>query len=464
MDAFLASGALPFAVLNLAIGDLGFVLIPLLMQYEKKGEERQVLESSFTALSLLAVAITVIGVWGHRWILRMTTAASMPAQTFELAASIAPAIWVIMGLTVIGSFLTGIHHYRRSFAIPAMTQALPYLGMIAGGLLGASRIGILSVAIGWVLGTLLRNIALYQFMAQPRMRLSGTIQHPAVARLFKSAFSLGISLLPFTVLPVIDTFWASRLPVGSISYLGYATRIVIALTGIVVQGICVVLFTDLSEDVANNRIDSFHRKMVQAIDAILLAIVPLAILVMTLRSPLIAALLQRGKFAPSATMGVAQVLPFYLLGMIFMAPMAIVNRGFYALGDYATPSKLGLVSLAVYIAVSGLLIRHYSYVGIGIAYAVFWCFTLLLQSYALGKTVGSFLQQDLLVFFGKVVLSSLFAAGVVAWIADSLCSSLGRFSGLSCAAIVGVVFFVALTHFVFRIPQFRILLSAVTRR
>jgi putative peptidoglycan lipid II flippase len=464
MDAFLISGALPFAVLNLAIGDLSYTLVPLLMGYEKKGEECEVSDSAFTALSLLALAVAVVGVLGHRLILRLTTAGNTPPQTFELAASIAPMVWVVVGLTVLGSFLTGLHHFRRSFSYPAMTLALPYLGMTAGGVLGASRFGILSVVTGWAVATLLRVIALYCLLAPPRVRFHWYPFHPAVARLFKSTAMLGISLLPFTVLPVIDTFWASRLPIGSISYLGYSTRVIIALAGMVVQGLCVVLFTDLSAHIANDDIDSFHRKLVAAIHGILLFIVPMAMLALVLRSTLVSILLERGHFLPSATLGVVRVLPFYLLGMIFMAPMTIVIRGFYALGDYATPAKVGLLSLPAYTVASGLLVRHYSYIGIGMAYAIFWCLTLGVECYALGNKVGHLLGADLFAFLGKVTLSSLAAACAVNFLIDPLHATLGQYLGPGCAAGIGLSIFIVLAHFVFRVPQFRTLAGFVTQR
>jgi putative peptidoglycan lipid II flippase len=464
MDAFLISGALPFAVLNLAIGDLSYTLIPLLMRHDKTGEERRVSDSAFTALSLLALAVAAVGALGHRLILRLTTAGSMPPQTFELAASIAPMIWVVVGLTVIGSFLTGLHHFRRSFAYPAMTLALPYLGMIAGGLLGASRFGIISVVTGWAVATLLRDIALYCLLVPPRVRFHWAPYHPAVPRLFESTGMLGISLLPFTVLPVIDTFWASRLPIGSISYLGYCSRIIIAMAGMVVQGLCVVLFTDLSEDIANENIDRFHRKLVAAIHGIVLFIVPLATLALLLRATLVSILLERGHFLPSATLGVIRVLPFYLLGMIFMAPMTIVIRGFYALGDYVTPAKVGLLSLLVYSAASGLLVGQYSYVGIGMAYALFWCLTLAIECYALGSKTGRLLDADFFAFLGKVTLSSLVAGVAVSLLISPLHATLGKYFGSGCAAGVGLSIFIVLAHFVFRVPQFRTLASFVTQR
>ncbi|MDR3724538.1 MAG: lipid II flippase MurJ [Terracidiphilus sp.] len=461
MDAFLACGAVPFVVLNLAIGDLGYVLVPLLMEYEKKDKVTDAVNSSFSAISLLSLVVTLLGILGHRWVLRMTTASNMPAQTFDLAVSIAPLMWVVIGLTIMGSYLTGIHYYRREFTQPSVTLAFPYLGMIVGGLLGARQIGILAVVLGWVAGTFLRDVVLYITLCTPRARLTLKLFHPATWELLKTLPPLGVSLLPFTALPMIDVYWASRLPVGSISYLGYSNRIVIALASIVVQGLSVVLFPDMSEDIAKGDFEAFRLKVSEAIKVIFLAIVPLAIFVAIVRMPVLAVVLQRGKFSVASSEGVAKVLPLYLFGVVWMAMMNIVIRSYYALQEYLTPAKIGTVALILYIVLPSVLINRFSYLSIGIAYSVFWFVMFFLQGHFLGKKVGPILNCRLLEFFGKVLLSSLFAAGLLAATGRVLGWEMKSTVALVAQGAGSLVIFVAISYFVFRLPQYNKLLEVI---
>lgn len=461
MDAFLASGAIPFAILTLAIGDLGYVLVPLLLQYERSGEVQRVIDLSFTAISLIAAGLTMVGILANRWILRASTAGKLPTHTFELAVSISPTIWVVVGLTVLGSFLTGVHHYRRSFALPAMTLVMPYLAMMAGAVAARARIGILAVALGWAAGLLTRNLVLYAGLPWPKARLCWSLREPAIAKLLKSLFPLGISLLPFAVLPSIDVFWASRLPVGSISYLGYSSRIGIALTAIAVQGICVVLFPHLSDDMGNGRVDFFRVKLLGAMKAIVLIIVPMVVLMIVLRVPLLELALQRGSFTHTSTVCVARVLPFYLIGTIWMAMMNIVIRGFYASGNYATPAKLGLASVLLYTVLSGLLIHRFSYVGIGMAYAVYWFVNCMLQLHCLEKTVGKLLTAEMLLFIAKVVLSSALVGLAIFGIVGPLNAMFGRIMSIVSVGMAGLSLFLLVTRYIFRIPQFRTFFAAV---
>ena len=60
-----------------------------------------------------------------------------------------------------------------------------------------------------------------------------------------------LSLLPFTILAPIAYFWASKLEIGSISYLGYSQSFAGFLSVAVSMGIAVVSFPELADRFAN---------------------------------------------------------------------------------------------------------------------------------------------------------------------------------------------------------------------
>ena len=464
MDAFLACGAVPWVILSLAIGDLGYVLVPLLTRCEKKGTADAAINSTFSAVLLLSLAVTAVGIAGHRPILRWTTSSNMPAQTFALASSLAPAMWVVIGLTIMGSFLTGVQYYRRQFAIPSLTLAFPYLGMIMGGIVGARHIGIMAVAIGWVGGTVVRDVILLVTLRGARIRPTLHLSNPACRQLFRSLPLLGLSLLPFAALPMIDVYWASRLPVGSISYLGYSNRIVIALASIVVQGICVVLFPDLSDHIARGEIDVFRGKVVEAIKIIVLVITPLLMMVALARLSVVQFALQRGRFSFDSAVGVSRVLPLYLLGAVWMAMMNIVIRSFYALQNYRTPAAIGLFGLALYTGTIALLIGPLSYLAVGVSYSVFWTFMFVVQTYYLGKSINGLLNREFAVFLLKVSAGATTAAGAVALISLAAGAPFNNGALAVAQGMLAMLIFVLLGYYVFRFPQYTVLMGALLKR
>jgi len=465
MDAFLAAGALPLAVLGLVIGELGFVLVPLLAHRRENPQE--LAETASRLFSLLAVAglgIALLGVAGHGWILRLTTHAAIPSATLELAIALAPWIWLLVGLNFVCSFFTGLCHFHRRFALPAVVLSLPYLGMIVGGLEWSPGFGIRSVVYGWTAGTLVKTVVLAAgIWKESGLSFRWTLGHPLNRELGMSLVPLGVALLPFTVLPVVDVFWASGLPHGSVSALGYASRIGIALTTILVQGIAVVLFPAIADDGAAGQTDEFRRKVAQAIRSILLVIVPVAALTAALRVPLLELLFERGSFDRADTLAVARVLPWYLAGMLGMAPMNIISRGFFALRHYRTPALLGLGSLVFYAALCALLVPRFSYVGIAAAYAVVWPVTFLVQSRFLGKAIGPLLDGEMFRLLLQVGTSALLGALLAESLVGQLQPRLGAVPGLFFSGLAGLAVFAGLAYFVFKVPHLRMLVAGAAR-
>jgi len=243
--------------------------------------------------------------------------------------------------------------------------------------------------------------------------------------------------------------------------LGYSTRIVIAISSIVVQGLSVVLFPDLSEDALQGQLLAFRAKLRHALEAIFAFIVPLASLAYLLDGEMLVALLQRGRFTASSSHGVLHVLPFYLLGTLWMAMMNIISRSYFALRSYVVPALTGLLALIVYVGISGALIGRYSYAGIGVAYVVFWTFLFFLQLRMLERRLGPLLTGPLMRFMAAVLL----CAGV-AILASLGCTHLlpkqsGVLVHVAIASISFLVFYLLISVRLFHIRHYPELFHAL---
>jgi putative peptidoglycan lipid II flippase len=318
--------------------------------------------------------------------------------------------------------------------------------MIAGGLLLASRVGIESVVVGGAIGFAVQCLLLSSVVVgHRRFTFSLDARSLNVKGFFLDFVLLVFSFLPFTILQVIDVFWAARLPDGSISYLGYASRVVISLTGLIVQGISTVLFPFFAEYIANGELVILREMILKAIKTILLFAFPIIAILTALRIPLIEIMFQRGEFDQSSTIGVARVLPFYLIGMIGVAPMNILIRGFYSLRDLRTPAKLGFVAIALYILLCGLLVNTFSYLGIGIAYAVYWNFMFILQSVMLSRRIGRFWSNADLAFVLKTAIGAIITGSAVHYSYERLVNErFGVLFGTTFSALIGIIIFLGM--------------------
>ena len=342
MDCYLVAIALPFAIMGVATGGIGFIFIPILTEYQNdKNELQHLINKSFTLIVAGAGLISLLGcVFGGPLV--ALTVSNFPEKKMILAVSLARIIWVMVGFTILNNFLVALHHFGKVFVFPAATFLLPPLSVLIGSILLAPVIGIKSVAVAFAMGTFLQFICLLPIITRNRrFEILLNFNHPGIRKAIFSIVPLLLSVLPFTILPTIDVFWASRLSDGSISYVGYSNKIIVTFTTVIVQGVSVVLFPFFSQDAVAGDIIRIRERMLKTTRAVILLAVFPAIIGFVLRVPLLEIIFERGRFDKDAVLGIAAVLPFYLLAMAALAQVNITERIFFAFKDFKTIAKTG---------------------------------------------------------------------------------------------------------------------------
>lgn len=460
MDTFLAVSGLPMAIIGLWVAGFGFVLIPALQARREDEEKFWNLVNGVWSVVVIGGGLLAFGAWlggerGGRVLLEIT-APGLSGSGLARASELVPWVWGVVALNIVSSFLIGWHHFKGSFVWPAVAPLCLPIGMMVGGWLGAPWVGIKGLVLGQVAGTACQlALLLPRLWKEERWRWVPvlTVSRDVLALLF-SLGGAAVSLLPFTALAIIDVYWVSRLPEGSLSYLGYATRIAVALTGVIVQGIAVVSFPALARHAALQEVSQWGRLMVKSMRMILLVAVPAAVVVGGWSGWLVEGLFQRGNFNEHSTVGLGKVLPYYATGMVAMALMSMLSRGFYSLQDWKTPVVMGGIALAGYGALSGWLITKYSFEGIGMAYAVYWIALAIASAVWLGKKIGGFWGMEDWWFVGKVAVGMAAALGMVSY---------APFPPLVCAALAPAIFF-GLARFVLKIEEASKLIEVIRGR
>jgi ABC-type multidrug transport system permease subunit len=123
-----------------------------------------------------------------------------------------------------------------------------------------------------------------------------------------------------------------------------------------------------------------------------------------------------------------------------------------------------MIALVLYTSVSGLLIGRFSYLAVGMAYAAFWLFMFALQAHCLGSGITRILDLGFITFMGKVLTSSIAAAALV--ISVSISTGLHNKSGgiALTEGAAGLLVFVAISHFIFKLEQYPQLFEIVHRK
>ena len=429
LDAYLTAGALPSTFSGILLAGIGYTLIPILSKAPADQTDRAI-TGCFLLTLILGLGIGIAGGISGRFILRWT-APYLPAEKYLLSATLQLFFWPVAASSVLTSFLVGLSHFRKRFALAAASNAIPYVSAILCAITLSSRWGIFSIAVGLLAGCILQTAVLW-WGAPDKHSMRPLEFTPFSGQFSRAMFPVLFTLLPYTLPPMIDAFWSSALPHGSLSYLGYANRIVIGLTSVSVLGVAVVIFPFLSADAAAGEKGQMRARIRATVKFVFLVLVPAAVLLGVLRAPILRLVFQRGSFDEAATAGLAAVLPWYLIGMVGMASMNVLSRSFYALSDFKTPALLGAGFLAFYFVSSGILSSRFLHVGIGITYAAYWTLQSGLAAFWLSRRVGGIWTWDDLKFLGKVVTVSvtvglilyeanLYISWDVTWVFRTLC-------------------------------------------
>jgi putative peptidoglycan lipid II flippase len=263
----------------------------------------------------------------------------------------------------------GILNAQQHFLAPALAPIIYNVGIIGGALFLEPRFGVLGLTFGVVAGALghlliqLPALRQHHFRWQPILTL-----HDAgvreVMRLMGPRMA-GIALNHANFL--VNTALASGLATGSIAALDNARLLMLLPHGIIAQAIATTVFPTFAAQVAQGDWRALRATLTTVLRALLFFILPATVGLFVAREPLIALLLQRGKFTSEATQLTASALAFYAPALTAYAVTEILTRAFYALHDTRTPVVVAGVTIILNIVFSLLLIGSLGIGGLALA-------------------------------------------------------------------------------------------------
>jgi putative peptidoglycan lipid II flippase len=221
---------------------------------------------------------------------------------------------------------------------------------------------------GAMLGGVLQMIvpagALMRQGWQPRFDLSVNAPLRQITRLMgPTVFGSAIYLINISV----SRFIGLSLNDSAVAILNLATRLMELPIGVFAVAISTVIFPLISKHAAAGDWRSLAMSYRKGMRLILVINIPAAVGLMVLATPIIRLLFQRGAFGPGDTLMMQPVLVVFAVGLPFFSFVTIVLRAFYAQKDTTTPVHAALLSFAVNLVLSLVLMRPFGTVGLALA-------------------------------------------------------------------------------------------------
>jgi len=365
VDAFNVASSIPTMLYDLLIGGMiNSSLVPVFIEYvQDRREELWKLVSILLSLTVVVLAVIVlIAELFAPTIVALISGGSSPdvqALATRLFRIMAPVILLIS----LSGVMTAVLLALKRFKYPAFTGFVLNAGVVIAALVlhGLFGIGITAMAVGLLLGGLFQVALQFPGLRDARLRFHFDLSHPALRRLLILYAPNALALLADVLISRPVSFnLASHTGEGSIAVMDYATRLREMPQGLVAVAISFAALPLLAANAAHQRATGdhlpFRETLARGLRLALTLIIPATVGLFILARPVVALAYERGLFVAHDTELVTRALQLYLIGLPFAAIDLILIFSFYARQDTLTPALIGVVTIAIYLLQSIILL------------------------------------------------------------------------------------------------------------
>jgi len=375
-DAFFVAFRIPNLLRRLfGEGSLTMAFIPVFSRIkEEEGEEaaQAMARSAMIWLGVILVGITILAeILAGPLTMAIAPGFIKNVEQFQVTVDLIricfPYVIFICGVAL----CMGILNARGHFLAPALAPTVLNIALIGSALIG--HFFGLNVAYSMAYGVLIGGVGQW-FLQQPFLRATGFSWRGRWSWKNKGVARLGLLMLPtvfgaavYQINILLGTLLASYLPVGSVSYLYYADRLVQFPLGIFGIAVSTAALPSLAKLAAKGEMEEFDKALTLALGLTLFIALPAAAGLIGLSGPVISLLFERGAFTAEAVVATSKALVAYSIGLPFIALSRPLVAGFYALEDTKTPVKIAVICLIANIGLGVWLMQFMAHVGLALA-------------------------------------------------------------------------------------------------
>ncbi|MDN3610905.1 murein biosynthesis integral membrane protein MurJ [Vibrio ostreicida] len=430
-DVFFFANKIPNFLRRLfAEGAFSQAFVPVLTEYHAKGDmekTRQLVARAAGTLGVLVTIVTLLGVlgsgvvtalFGFGWFLDWLNGGPS-AEKFELASLMLkitfPYLWFITLVALSGAILNTIGKFAVSSFTPVFLNVTIILSAwFISPQLSKPEIGL---AIGVFLGGLVQFLFQIPFLIQAGVMVKPQWgwRDPGVVKIrtlmIPALFGVSVSQINL----LFDTFIASFLQTGSISWLYYSDRLLEFPLGLFGIAIATVILPALSRKHVTAHHDGFALTMDWGVRMVTLLGVPAMLGLMVLAKPMLMVLFMRGEFSPQDVEFASMSLVAYASGLLNFMLIKVLAPGYYSRQDTKTPVKYGIIAMVSNMVFNAIFAWFYGYVGLAIATSLSAFVNMFLLYRGLHLAGVYQLTGKTLIFMAKSLFAGVLMVSVLLW-------------------------------------------------
>ncbi len=416
-DAFYVAFRIPNMFRELfAEGSMSAGFIPVFTKYlthQTREEAKTVANAAFTTLFLILIIVTCLGLIASPNIVSaIAPGFRNNLHQFHLTTTLTRIMFPFLLFVSLAALTMGILNSLHRFGPPSFASGVFNVVSILSvlGLAPFFDEPTYAAAIGVTLGGLAQCLsqlpALHQEGFPFSLRRPLWPLHPGVIQMGKLILptSVGMSVMQINIF--VSTLLASFLPTGSVSFLYYGMRLIHFPLGIFAVALSTALLPTLSAQAAKGETAALRHTLSFGLRLIFFITFPAMMGLICLRIPIVHLLFEHGEFNALATMGTANAILFYAIGLWAFAGIRVVVPAFYALSDTKTPVIVGILAMALNLVLNILLMRPLEYKGLALATSLSAIFNFLALLFILRRHTGPIDGKRILASHIKTAIAS----------------------------------------------------------
>ncbi|HIQ31151.1 MAG TPA: murein biosynthesis integral membrane protein MurJ [Aquifex aeolicus] len=351
-DAFFVAFRIPNSLRRL-LGEGGFnaAFVPLYSRAVSEGRDGEFLGRVLVLYAFANALITLVGVTLAEYIVSLVAPGLRGGESFPIAVFMTRFLFLYVFLVGMYALFMGVLNARGRFFVPAVSQGVFNGAFVLVLLMTAEELGYVALVFGVLLGGVFQVFMNFPELIGSGVRLKislgiGEDVKTLFRRLVPAVGGFGVGQLSL----FIDTFLASFLGTGAVSYLHYASRLYQLPFGVFSVGVANSLLSLLS-----HKKSSGSRELTDALGLVIILTAPASLGLILLSDEIVKLIYMRGSFTESDVLTTSGVLSLYALALVPFSLQKVLSAEFFARGDTATPVKVSLISVLVE-GISGALL------------------------------------------------------------------------------------------------------------
>ncbi len=429
-SAFTIAFQIPNLVSNLfANAALSAAFVPVftdLLQQGRKREAFRLASTLFWIMLIVLGAVTAVFVLAAGVIMPLFTGPTFSGALDALTVGLSQILFPVVLLIGLIGLLVGVLQSYEHFTIPAISPAVWNLVIIVllvvlrphfhGGVENGDQLYAYAIAI--LIATFVQMLMVFGALGRIDFRLQFAIDwhDPRIRQVFTLMLPVTIGLGIVNLDQLINSVFGTLVSDQAPRAIDNAFRIYMLPQGLFSVAVATVLFPTLSRMAARQDVRNMRRTIGVGMRQINLLLIPSAVFMLVLTTPIVRLVFERGQFNATSTDLVSEALFWFALSLPFGGLNLLLTRVFFSVQRPWIPTRLAALNIIVDIIVSIGLYKPLGIAGLIIGTVAANAVMTALQYHRLRIGFNGRLEGAQTVMITARILLASVLLGVVSWV------------------------------------------------